>query len=301
MRGISVVIPTFNRCETLPFVLEGFNKQTFPSSSFEVILVDSMSDDGTEEFLRTFQPKFSFRYIRQENRGRAGARNRGILEAGEGIIFFTDSDIIPEENLLEKHAEFHQTHLPAAAVGWETRIQSIRQLSWLQNHPSKRFRLHSLRRKKLHWLYFLTGNLSIPKKDLLKAGLFDEAFQGYGYEDLELGYRVSKAGLPILYLPEAVNYHLHPRSLESRKETQRLAGISAVYFFRKHKDWRIRWLLGMNPFSFLWYRIVKYFSPLRQALENLSRRKSKSIYAEILAQYYYLTGVEEEMHRSRQD
>jgi len=105
---LSVVIPTYNRLKTLQYVLEGFQKQTFPLNRFEVIVVDSMSNDGTEVFMQNFKPHFHLRYIRQENRGRPGARNRGIQEAKGEVVLFNDADIIPQEDWLEKHEKFNE-------------------------------------------------------------------------------------------------------------------------------------------------------------------------------------------------
>lgn len=293
---ISVVIPTYNRLDTLQAVLEGFDRQTLPASKFEIIVVDSRSTDGTEHYAQKFRSRsgFQFRYFQQENRGRSGARNRGILEASGKIIVLNDSDIIPEKTFLERHAEFHETHPTCAAVGWESRIDSLSELAFAESHPEERFRIHSLKRKKLHWLYFLTGNASAPRASLLKAGLFDEAFQGYGYEDLELGYRLHKAGLEIHYLPGAVNYHVHVRTLENQAEVQRLAGRNAVLFYKKHKDWRIRWLLGMSPPAFFWHRLLKGWPLLYRWLENRAKRDgSRTFASKILIQHYYLLGVEE--------
>ena len=49
---LSVVIPTYNRLSTLKIVLDWFGFQTLESEQFEVIVVDSSSSDGTEEFLQ---------------------------------------------------------------------------------------------------------------------------------------------------------------------------------------------------------------------------------------------------------
>lgn len=293
---LSVVIPTYNRLSTLPTVLQRFSSQSIPFSEFEIILVDSMSTDGTEEFAEKFKSScnFRFRYIRQGDRGRPGARNRGIREARGDVVVFIDSDIIPETTFLEKHLEFHERHSKAAAVGWESRIDSLSELEDARRSPETRFRIHSLKRKKLHWLYFLTGNASVSRKHLIEVGLFDEAFQGYGFEDLELGYRLQKAGIQIYYLAEALNYHVHPRTFDAQAEVQRMAGHNAVLFYRKHKDWRIRWLLGMSPPALLWHRILKSFPFLFRLLKSRAvENGSKNLPREILSQHYYLMGVEE--------
>lgn len=54
---------------------------------------------------------------------------------------------------------------------------------------------------------FYTCNLSLKAEFLRQTGTFDEDFRGYGYEDIELGYRLQKNGLRLLYNPAAVGYH----------------------------------------------------------------------------------------------
>ncbi|MCL4513960.1 MAG: glycosyltransferase [Candidatus Eremiobacteraeota bacterium] len=289
---LSVVIPTYNRLSTLKIVLDWFGFQTLVLDQFEVIVVDSSSTDGTEEFMQQLKPNYCLRYIRQENKGRPGARNRGVQEASGEIVVFSDSDIIPEKNFLEKHFLFHQNNRNAAAVGWESRINSLDELEEARRSPDKRFRIHKPAGKKLSWLYFLTGNASVSKRKLMEVGLFDETFQGYGFEDLELGYRLWKSGVKIMYLPEALNYHLHPRTLENQYEVQKMAGKNAVYFYRKHKDWRIRWLLGMSPPAFFWYSLLRKLPFLLHYFEEKAESRS-TFFREVMVQYHYLLGVKE--------
>jgi hypothetical protein len=58
------------------------------------------------------------------------------------------------------------------------------------------------------WAFFSTCNASIARKALLDAGLFDEAFTGWGFEDTELGYRLQIIGMQFRPLLEPVPYHL---------------------------------------------------------------------------------------------
>ena len=62
---------------------------------------------------------------------------------------------------------------------------------------------------KLGWYYFLTGNISFPKTLFLSEKGFNETFLNYGWEDLELGYRLQKKNIPLYYLKQANNYHYH--------------------------------------------------------------------------------------------
>lgn len=73
----------------------------------------------------------------------------------------------------------------------------------------------------ISWIAFTTGNVSISKKVLFDAGLFNESFQGWGLEDTELGFRLWKNNTLFISNEKAVNYHIeHPRDLDKRKEEE---------------------------------------------------------------------------------
>ncbi len=85
---VSVIIPTYNRKETLLRALRSVLHQTRPPE--EIIVVDDGSTDGTGAVVQQEFP--SVRYLRQENRGISAARNRGIREASGEWVAFLDSD-----------------------------------------------------------------------------------------------------------------------------------------------------------------------------------------------------------------
>jgi glycosyltransferase involved in cell wall biosynthesis len=92
---VSVVIPTYNRLRQLCTALDSVLAQSY--SSFEVIIVDDGSDDGTREHIERlitgrFESDRPVRYIFQANQGSSAARNRGIAEARGQWIAFLDSD-----------------------------------------------------------------------------------------------------------------------------------------------------------------------------------------------------------------
>src|SRR5215211_6714991 len=74
-RGISVVIPTYNRADVLGPAVESVLAQNWPE--LEVIVVDDGSTDRTRELLAGYGNHV--RVIRQENAGESSARNAGIM------------------------------------------------------------------------------------------------------------------------------------------------------------------------------------------------------------------------------
>jgi hypothetical protein len=80
---------------------------------------------------------------------------------------------------------------------------------------------------------FLTGNVSIRKEFILQAGLFDEDFIQYGYEDWELGYRLYKMGAKYIVGTDVITYHQqHPIGDNKWKEAINNLGL----FISKHPD-----------------------------------------------------------------
>src|SRR5690606_11622902 len=100
------------------------------------------------------------------------------------LIIFLDSDIVVEEGFIEAHASAHE--------GLRDRIGHgpVIHTDDLENPTAAKYKLTDVSRA-----FFATGNASIRREHLLRAGLFDERFREYGWEDLELGLRLKRLGL----------------------------------------------------------------------------------------------------------
>lgn len=282
---ISIVVPTYNRRSTLEVVLPTLLQQTYPD--FEILLCDAGSTDGTRELVEHLNSPH-IRFLPGADSGRAGARNRGLENANGEIILFTDADIIADPRLVEAHAARHLKGPVKAVVGCEVQVKSLQEYEDFRQNPSAHAR-HKASRKHLPWHYFLTGNASAPRATLLEVGGFDVAFQGYGHEDLELGYRIQKTGLTIEYAPEAINYHWHPVPFAEQCHKMKLAGRSTVTFFRKYQDFRICLILGWNPLSMLWHRLMPEGGWLYHYFE--ARLERSHFAREVILQHHYLSGI----------
>lgn len=289
MIKLSVVIGTYNQRETLQTVLDSLYKQTLSPELYEIIVVDSMSNDGTEEMVKNL-PSLppQIKYIRQENQGRPGARNRGISNAQGEIIFLTDADMVADPNLLREHLKAHEKHANAIFEGLTLNPKNPEFTEW-QPYIKEKVKPG----QKLKWAYFLGGNLSIRKKTILGIGLFDMAFAGYGWEDIELGYRLHLSKVPIYYLPEAVNYHHHWVSDEEMFKRKYSMGRSAAIFYKKHPVREIKLFLGMN---FLAMGIFNYINKRPKTLRWIEEKaKGSKFYRYILEEYLYRKGLTESL------
>ena len=86
----SIVVASFNRQDEIVELVHSFENLHFPVESYELLIVDDGSTDGTRQFLDSYLPQavFNIRYVKQENRGPGAARNLGIRNAhGQFFIF----------------------------------------------------------------------------------------------------------------------------------------------------------------------------------------------------------------------
>lgn len=208
---LSVVIATYNRNAVLRKSISAYQSQSTPPS--EILVVDDGSSDGTADAASDLERSgpVKVRYFRQENRGPGAARNVGIREAACPLILFTDDDIIPAANLIAEHLTWHQQHRePQTAlcgrVTWSPEIKVTPFMKWYGERALVDYRgLNSGTRLDVH--HFWSGHLSFKTDFLRQAGLYDEDFKNYGWEDFELGYRLLKRGLQLFYNPLALGYH----------------------------------------------------------------------------------------------
>jgi glycosyltransferase involved in cell wall biosynthesis len=107
----TVLTPTFNRAHTLSRVWDSLRAQSF--DSFEWVVVDDGSTDGTAELVRDWaaSARFPVRYLRQENKGKHVAMNRGTEVARGELIVTLDSDDACVPQTLERLV-FHWRSIP---------------------------------------------------------------------------------------------------------------------------------------------------------------------------------------------
>ena len=187
---VSVVIATYNRAKMLGECLDALSLQTYPKSSYEVIIVNDGSRDGTEQFLGRYQKEatFSLRYYTQENAGQATAVNLGIEKANGVIVCFTDDDCLADKDWIKNLVAGYTTDDIVCVGGL------ITQENFMLCGP------------------VIGANTSYRKKTLTEAGGFDPQLP-IGL-DGDLGIRVKLRGHKFYYAKDAVMYHKHRVTLK---------------------------------------------------------------------------------------
>ncbi len=227
---VSIVIPTRNRRPILLETLAGIERAvaTLP---VEVIVIDDGSTDGSTQAVGELSERspLLLRAIRQESRGPAAARNRGIDVARGAACLFLGDDVRPRAALVERHVEFHRAHRESGAallglVVAAPPLDASEFVRWL-HEGGVQFGFARLKAgRPTPPECFWTANVSAKTALIREAGGFDESFRGAACEDAELGLRLAAAGMRLQFDPVAVGEHFHPMDLEDTLARMRTVG-----------------------------------------------------------------------------
>jgi GT2 family glycosyltransferase len=227
--SISVVMPTFERRESLARTLHGLERQTYPVTDFEVVVVDDGSTDGTLSWLATASTPFRLRPIGQVHGGPAAARNRGVAEARGALIVFVDDDVAPDAGLLAAHAQAHAAAADSVVIGPMLPPDGWPRPAWIRWEEAKLAVEYEAMRSGRYACtprQFFTGNASLARSRFIAAGGFDHGFGRA--EDVELGYRLRDVGMRFVFEPRARVWHYARRTFASWRRTPYEYGRSDV-------------------------------------------------------------------------
>jgi glycosyltransferase involved in cell wall biosynthesis len=179
--------------------------------------------------------------INPSNLGRAKSRNKGIEASHNDIIIFVDSDIEVKPDFVRLHLN-EQAKGKRACVGnvpFHPSLKKDGYMKYLERTGSAKIKAG----EKMPGKYFKSGNSSVPKNLLLDIGCFDENFIFYGGEDTEIGMRIDEK-IDIFYLPEAVGYNRHSRTLETSLEIIEVYGEKSLpYLLKKRPELKAEMML----------------------------------------------------------
>ncbi|MGB0385844.1 MAG: glycosyltransferase family 2 protein [Ardenticatenaceae bacterium] len=258
MNQVSVIVPTYNRLDRLKRVLAAFEKQTYPLTDFEVVVVSDGSSDGTDDYLRTVETPLRLTAVFQPNQGVAAARNHGLERATGEFILFVDDDVVPSPHLIEEHLRYHNSQEASREVVVMGPMltpapEEFKMAPWVQWEQAmlvKQYDDMMAGRWEPTARQFYTGNTSLARHHLLATGGFDPRFRRA--EDVELAYRLADRGLRFLFNADAIGYHYAERSFNSWIAIPYAYGRNDVMFTHdKGQSWLLPTIFyefhGRNP------------------------------------------------------
>jgi glycosyltransferase involved in cell wall biosynthesis len=224
---ISVVIPSYRKPELLDRTLASLSVQR-EASDWEVVVVDDGSLDRTPDVAREWGRRLPLRLVQPpRNEGRAKARNRGWRAARGDHVLFLDDDIQLEPWGLAAHQTAQRTR-PAVYLGEVRTSPELIDSELFDYLDSRGIAKHSPG-ERVPARYLLTQNVSLPRAALEQVGGFDEDFGAYGFEDMELAFRLEdSAGAEFFFLDGARGWHSHHHTLAEYLEKKRNCGESTL-------------------------------------------------------------------------
>lgn len=268
---LSVIVPTYNRSALLNLTLKSLRKQTLSNELYEVIVCDDGSDDDSFEVTKSFAGSINVRYVWQKDEGYrvAEARNLGADIAKGKYLVFLDSGIllssIALENLLLTLTEKEST--PRAVIGLihgfgiedKKTIINIRHLaqdnvdaclSWLTEHnyhDPRTPQIDEIGRDLNSWPapfdIFWGGLIGVHKKEFDKVGGFDNAFNSWGGEDVDLGIRLYLDGCEFALADGVESVHW-PHETDSNLLKEKRALECAKALHRKYGLWQTEYYVS---------------------------------------------------------
>ncbi len=239
MKKVSIVIPTFQRCESIKRILTALSIQTFPHSNFEVIVSIDGSEDGTREMVEQFSPPYKLRALWERNSGRASACNRGVNEAEGDILIILDDDMEPSPELVQAHYSSHKAGSKLGVIG-AAPISLDQNSTLAARYIAAEFnsRLRKISVPDYHFRIwdFYGANFSICREVFIEAGAFNEAFKVYGYEDIELAQRLIKIGVKFVYNPNALCKQYYEGDFKELAKKTINGGKTAVLLVNMHPE-----------------------------------------------------------------
>ena len=241
MLRVSLIICTYNRAEILPRCLVAAVSQTLPRSEFEVILVDNASTDNTHAIAERFP---EVRYLLCPFRGLSQARNTGAAAARAPIVTYIDDDAIAAPDLLEQVLAAFAAVPDAACVGGRIDVTlPPRRPAWYSDDLAGYFSGFHLPCAGIQRVTDLSefpfgANVSFRREVIEKLGCFNVKLgrsgkDASGGEELDLEYRIAKAGYRIYYTPQAqVEHIIMPDRMtwSHVAKTARAAGKNWAYY-----------------------------------------------------------------------
>lgn len=287
MTDFTIAIPTYNGEQRLPQLLERLRGQTDVASiTWEVIVVDNNSQDGTARVVQEFQANFPcpLRYYLEPQQGAAHARRCAIQVAQSDLIGFLDDDNLPAPDWVSAALRFAQIHPAAGAFG--SRIigdfeveppqnfkpllpflaiidrgpQPLRYQSWRKVLPPSA----GLVVRKQAWI------TSVPQQTILAGRVQGSMLTG---EDTEALSYIQKHGWEIWYNPEMNVIHIIPAwRLEKEYLIKLFRGIGHSRYVTRMIEvkpeyrWLMQFMYAINDLRKLLWHILCYRQQIKTDL-----------------------------------
>jgi len=236
---VSVVIPTHQRREPLRRALAALATQSVGPDGYEVVVAVDRSTDGTVEMLDRLEVPYALRRVEAERHGRSAGCNAAIAAATGEVVIILDDDMRPVPTFVEAHRRHHPAGSRLCVLGGVP-VELEADSPHAARYVKEKFDTHMSRlpdpAHRALPRSFYTGNASLRAETIRGVSGFDESFDLYGNEDVELALRLRAVGVELEYDPEAAAVQEYGKDFAGLQADTFEKGHTTVRLARRHPE-----------------------------------------------------------------
>ncbi len=263
--NLSIIIPNYNGeillKKNLPKIINELN--SYKEYKAEVVVVDDFSSDLSTIYLEKCVKEFGNLkfFVNKENLGFSSTVNKGVNRASGEIIILLNSDVYPEKGFLTPLLSHFKDEKVFAVGCLDKSIEGEKIIlrgrglgEW-----KKGFLVH---RKgevdKNNTLWVSGGSGAFRKSIWEKLGGFNELYNPFYWEDIDLSYRALKSGYKVLFEAKSIVFHEHEKgAIKNKYTSSQIKTISYRNQFIFSWENATDYFLQLKIFVFLPYHLVK--------------------------------------------
>ncbi|MFC3800540.1 glycosyltransferase family 2 protein [Cohnella sp. GCM10012308] len=240
--GTSIIIPSYNQRELLGKCINSIVRYTEPS--YEIIVIDNGSTDGTAEYLASLGGSVRYR-VMERNLGFAGACNIGLMMAKGRTLMLLNNDILVTRNWLDQMLACLNSDPAIGMVGPVTNFISGEQqipVPYTDIHDMQSFASNFNRHDPARWQDTdrLVGFCVLMRREtFLKIGYLDEGFELGNFEDDDWDIRVRLLGQRLVIAGDTFIHHFGSVSIRALGDGfLRIHTANERYYLDKWRGWQ---------------------------------------------------------------
>ena len=201
IENLSLIIPTYKREKQINKILDAINNQITENIKLEIILCDSFSNYNTTNF-PILKKNIELTILNNKKNILSFKRNLGIEKATNHNLILIDDDCIPDNsfinNYLKDFKKIDDKTILSGVVDYPLSYKNTS--NYIKFRDSRHFKEVNINKEySLQPHKVVAMNMGIKKTNkLMKIGLFDERFLGYGFEDYEFAFRYEQNGYKLM-------------------------------------------------------------------------------------------------------
>lgn len=227
-----MIVPSRGGALRLPRLLAALEAQTHPD--VEIIIVLDGDIDGSEQVLEASSVNVRT-IVFPENRGRSAALNAGFEAATGHVLIRCDDDLETPRQWVAAHVAGHENG-PTGIIGLSRNVYPEGPYARAYGYKADEMfagQAYAVPQERA-WRYW-AGNVSVTRETYDRIGPYSSEYRTYGWEDVDWGYRLHAASIPVRLVPEAECLH-HGASVSTVIRSQRayLSGAARRTFEKQH-------------------------------------------------------------------